>query len=129
MSTDTGTEETPTTDQTDNIDASATDAESEISTPEFQELPNNESKSGSADLSRIQNIQIEVTAELGRTTIPIQELMEVTEGSVLELNREINSPVDLCAQGTPLATGEVIVVDGNFAIRITQVFDTDQGQK
>ena len=47
--------------------------------------------------------------------------MQLGEGTVLELNREIDSPVELMAQGVKLASGEVVVVDGCFAIRITEV--------
>ena len=47
--------------------------------------------------------------------------------SVLELNREIDSPVELIAQGVPLAEGEVVVVDGFFAVRVTKVYENQKG--
>lgn len=100
----------------------------EIGVPEFQELEEGAATGGSGNLSRIQNIQIAVTAELGRSTIPIQELMSVSEGSVIELNREIDNPIELYAQGVPLASGEVVVVDGRFAVQITKVYENNQGQ-
>ncbi len=96
----------------------------EVQSPEFQSFANNESASGQNELSRFQNIKVVVTAELGRTSIPIQKLLSLGSGSVLELDRSITSPVELVAQGVPLACGEVVVVDDCFAIRITEVYPT-----
>jgi flagellar motor switch protein FliN/FliY len=93
----------------------------DISVPEYQEFTDTSGSGRAEDLARLQNIQITVSAELGRATIPIQDLMQLGEGTVLELNREIDSPVELMAQGVKLASGEVVVVDGCFAIRITKV--------
>ena len=108
------------TEQTNN-DATDSDSSPDISVPEYQEFTDTSGSSRAEDLARLQNIQITVSAELGRATIPIQELMQLGEGTVLELNREIDSPVELMAQGVKLASGEVVVVDGCFAIRITEV--------
>ncbi|MDE0934633.1 MAG: FliM/FliN family flagellar motor switch protein [Mariniblastus sp.] len=100
---------------------SEVDSTPDVSDPEYQELSDTSGSNRAEDLARLQNIQITVSAELGRATIPIQELMQLGEGTVLELNREIDSPVELVAQGVKLASGEVVVVDGCFAIRITKV--------
>lgn len=102
-------------------DVSEVDSSPDVSEPEYQELSDTSGSNRAEDLARLQNIQITVSAELGRATIPIQELMQLGEGTVLELNREIDSPVELVAQGVKLASGEVVVVDGCFAIRITKV--------
>jgi|TARA_B110000495_G_scaffold203115_1_gene225520 flagellar motor switch protein FliN/FliY len=102
-------------------DVSEVDSSPDVSDPEYQELSDTSGSNRAEDLARLQNIQITVSAELGRATIPIQELMQLGEGTVLELNREIDSPVELVAQGVKLASGEVVVVDGCFAIRITKV--------
>lgn len=102
-------------------DAAEMDSSPDISIPEYQEFTDTSGSNRAEDLARLQNIQITVSAELGRATIPIQDLMQLGEGTVLELNREIDSPVELMAQGVKLASGEVVVVDGCFAIRITEV--------
>lgn len=107
-------------------DAASDQSEGEIGVPEFQELEDQASGAANGNLSRIQNIQIVVTAELGRSTLPIQDLMSVSEGSVIELDREIDSPIELYAQGVPLASGEVVVVDGRFAVQITKVYENNQ---
>ncbi len=106
-------------------DAEPSDSEATLSSPEFQEFSEDQDGPGQpSELSRFQNIKVAVSAELGRAEIPIQALMNLGEGSVLELNRDIDSPVELIAQGVALACGEVVVVNGCFAIRVTKVYAT-----
>lgn len=134
MTTDTHPEDGSDTQETANEESQSEQVETaessseEIGVPEFQELAEGAPSGGSGNLSRIQNIQIAVTAELGRSTIPIQELMSVSEGSVIQLDREIDNPIELYAQGVPLASGEVVVVDGRFAVQITKVYENNPGQ-
>ncbi len=91
--------------------------------PEFQELDSKKvAAGGKFELKRFGGVQVILTAELGRTQVTIQELMGLSEGAILELNREISAPVELVAQGVPLGNGEVVVVDDRFAIRIKQIY-------
>lgn len=83
----------------------------------------------SPDWNRFHDVQIMVSAELGRTKIPIQKLLQLGPGAIVELNRSINSPVELIAQGIPLASGEVVVVNDCFAIRIREIYSQTQGDK
>ena len=109
----------------DGPNSQTSESEVEFGSPEFQELSSNQDGgSHSTDLNRFQNIKVTVSADLGRAEIPIQTLMDLGEGSVLELNRDIGSPVELVAQGVALACGEVVVVNGCFAVRVTQVYET-----
>ena len=106
-------------------ESKASESEATLSSPEFQEFSDDQDGPDQpSELSRFQNIKVAVSAELGRAEIPIQTLMNLGEGSVLELNRDIDSPVELIAQGVALACGEVVVVDGCFAIRVTKVYAT-----
>ena len=93
------------------------------SVPDFQTLDSNRiAAPGRFELNRFGGVQVVLTAELGRTQVTIQELMGLTEGAVLELNRAISAPVELVAQGVPLGNGEVVVIDDQFAIRIKQIY-------
>lgn len=113
----------PTADEGAGVDVDADGVE--VSSPEFQEVSESgDSPSQGAELNRFQEIKVTVSADLGRAEVPIQTLMSLGEGSVLELNRTIDSPVELVAQGVPLACGEVVVVDGCFAIRVTEVYES-----
>jgi len=93
----------------------------EIQLPEFQTF-NDAGEKAQHEMSRFGDIKVTVSAELGRTQLAIDRLMTLGKGSVLELDRSIDQPVELIAQGIPLASGEVVVVDGHFAIRILNVY-------
>ena len=91
--------------------------------PEFESLkPNPPKPVKDMDLSRFGGVHVTLAAELGRTQLTIQELIGLAQGSVVELNRAINSPVELVAQGVPMGNGEVVVIDNQFAIRIKQIY-------
>ncbi len=94
----------------------------EVQSPEFQNFSPHDSPSHANEISRFADIKVTVSAELGRAKIPIQRLLSLGNGSVLALDRTIESPIELIAQGVPLASGEVVVVDGCFGIRITKVY-------
>jgi flagellar motor switch protein FliN/FliY len=72
-------------------------------------------------LSRFFDVTVTVSVELGRVTLPIGELVKLGKGSVIELDRDVDQPVDLVAQGVRLARGEVIVVNDRYAIRIDEI--------
>ncbi len=113
----------------ENQPESKTDDQPEIGAPEFQELQDSHAAGSAGNISRLQDIKVTISAELGRTTIPIQKLLSLGEGSVLELNRLIDSPVELFAQGVPLASGEVVVVNGCFAIQVNEVYENNKSQQ
>lgn len=76
-------------------------------------------------LERIAEVTIEVSVEIGRITMPIGELLQLGEGAVVELDRSVSEPVDVMAQGIRIASGEVVVIDDRFAVRITDIPNPD----
>ena len=102
--------------------ASARDAVS-VRTPEFAELSATPAPAGSAALDNLLAVTVTVTAELGRATTTIGELLKLNVGSVVELDRLVSEPVELLARGVRLARGEVVVVDERFAVRIKEIVD------
>ena len=74
-----------------------------------------------AGLDLLRDVVMEVTVELGRTRMTISELLSLSPGAVVELDRAAASPADLLVNGTLLARGEVVVVDEDFGIRITEI--------
>ncbi|RZS91437.1 flagellar motor switch protein FliN/FliY [Motilibacter rhizosphaerae] len=72
-------------------------------------------------LELLRDVVMEVTAELGRTRMTVRELLSLTPGSVVELDRAAGSPADLLVNGTLIARGEVVVVDEEYGIRITEL--------
>lgn len=76
-----------------------------------------------ANLSLVKDIQVTLTVELGRTDMIIQDILELTPGKVIELDRLAGEPLDILVNGTLLARGEVVVVDENFGVRLTSIID------
>ena len=72
-------------------------------------------------LELLRDVEMEVTAELGRTRMTVRELLSLAPGAVVELDRAAGSPADLLVNGTLIARGEVVVVDEDFGIRITEI--------
>jgi flagellar motor switch protein FliN/FliY len=75
----------------------------------------------SADLRRLSDVPVDVAVEMGRTRMTVGETLELRQGSIVTLNRMAGEPVDLLVNGTPIARGEVVVIDEQFGLRITDV--------
>ena len=72
-------------------------------------------------LSLLQDVDMEVTVELGRTNMPIRELLALQPGMVVEIDRAASAPIDVLVNGRRIARGEVVVIDEEFGIRITEI--------
>jgi flagellar motor switch protein FliN len=72
-------------------------------------------------LDMLHDVEMEVSAELGRTRMSVRELLSLVPGAIVELDRAAGSPADLLVNGRLIARGEVVVVDENFGIRITEI--------
>lgn len=73
------------------------------------------------NLDLLMDIQVTLSVEIGRTRLPIKDLLALTQGSVVELGREVNEPLDLMVNGTLIARGEVVEADGRFGLRLIDV--------
>jgi flagellar motor switch protein FliN/FliY len=73
------------------------------------------------NLELVMDVSLSLTVELGKTEISIKEVLELTRGSVIELDRVAGEPVDLLANGKLIAKGEVVVIEDNFGLRITSI--------
>ena len=73
------------------------------------------------DIDFILDIPVQLTVELGRTKIAIKDLLQLVQGSVVELNGMAGAPMDVLINGTIVAQGEVVVVNDKFGIRVTDI--------
>ncbi len=73
------------------------------------------------DLRRLSEVPVDLTVEMGRTRMTVGETLELRQGSIVPLNRMAGEPVDLLVNGTPIARGEVVVIDEQFGLRVTEV--------
>jgi flagellar motor switch protein FliN/FliY len=80
-----------------------------------------------ADLARLTDVTVELTVEVGRTHMSLGETMSLGQGSVVTLDRLADKPVDLLVNGRPIARGEVVVIDEQFGLRITEVLGAERG--
>jgi flagellar motor switch protein FliN/FliY len=74
-----------------------------------------------ADLRRLAAVPVDLSVEIGRARMSVGETLELREGSVVTLDRMAGEPVDLLVNGKPIARGEVVVIDEQFGLRLTQV--------
>jgi flagellar motor switch protein FliN/FliY len=75
------------------------------------------------DLSLLADIPVEVAVEIGRLRMPLRDLLSLEPGAVLELDRQADAPVDVLVNGRLVARGEVVVIDGEFGVRVTDLVD------
>jgi flagellar motor switch protein FliN/FliY len=73
------------------------------------------------DLGRLEEVPVELAVEIGRTSMTIGETLKLGRGSIVSVNRLAGEPVDLLVNGKRIARGEVVVVDEEFGLRITDV--------
>jgi flagellar motor switch protein FliN/FliY len=89
---------------------------------EYTQLDAAEAPAGSTGgLDRLRDVPVDLVVEIGRTRITIGEALKLSPGSVIGLNRLAGDPVNLLVNGKPIARGEVVVVDEEFGLRVTEV--------
>jgi len=84
------------------------------------------SGSGAPDLDVIMDIPVSISMEVGNTEISIRNLLQLNQGSVIELDRLAGEPLDVLVNGTLIAHGEVVVVNEKFGIRMTDVISPSE---
>jgi flagellar motor switch protein FliN/FliY len=89
--------------------------------------PGGDAVGGRAELDRLRDVPVDLAVEIGRTTMTIGETLALGPGSIITLNRLAGEPVDLLVNGKPIARGEVVVIDEEFGLRITDVVSAPGG--
>lgn len=88
--------------------------------PHFDsELPN--TPAGNNDISMVLDIPVQLSVELGRTKVPIKYILQLAQGSIVELDALAGEPMDVLVNGYLIAQGEVVVVNEKFGIRLTDI--------
>lgn len=87
----------------------------------FNDGPANPSNAPGNDINMILDIPVQLTVELGRTRIPIKHILQLAQGSVVELEALAGEPMDVLVNGFLIAQGEVVVVNDKFGIRLTDI--------
>lgn len=95
----------------------------EVQTAEFSPISQAQPAGRNVDFGLFMDIPLQVTVELGRTEKSIEELLSISPGSVIELDKLAGEPVDIFVNKKRIARGEVVVVDENFGVRVTEILN------
>ena len=103
--------------------------EVKVDKADFGELNTIEKEVSDHKIDMLLEVELDVTIELGRKKMTIQEVLQLGKGSIIELSKLAGEPVDIFVNQKKLAQGEVVVVDENFAIRITNLIEKSERLK
>jgi len=122
MSDEENTEEDPWADAlNEQAESEAEDVLSATSAASFDELTDSSMAGSDVNLDVVLDIPVNLSMEIGRTKISIRNLLQLNQGSVVELERLAGEPMDVLVNGTLIARGEVVVVNEKFGIRLTDI--------
>lgn len=81
---------------------------------------------GRRTLDLLLDVELPVSVSFGRARVPLKEVLKLTSGSIVELNRSVSDPVEVIVNNCVIARGEVVVVDGNYGIRIQEILSRQE---
>ncbi|MFT4767489.1 MAG: flagellar motor switch protein FliN/FliY [Glaciecola sp.] len=87
------------------------------------------SAGGKIDLDLLMDVQVTLSVEIGRTRLPIKDLLALNQGSIVSLDRGVKEPLDLMVNGTLIARGEVVESSGQFGLRLIDVVSPSERLK
>lgn len=93
----------------------------EIRSIQYKTLLEDTNLASNHNMELVMDVTLEVIAELGRTHKTIKEIMELTAGSIIQLDKVAGEPVKILANGKTIAEGEVVIIDESYGIRITKI--------
>jgi flagellar motor switch protein FliN/FliY len=104
------------------------DENEETQAPEVNATPAPASppKVSAENLRVLENIEVQLTVEVGSAEIRIRDLLRLNEGSVIELDRLAGDPLDILVNGTMIAKGEIVMVGERFGVRFTEIVDPEK---
>lgn len=90
---------------------------------------NGSEQNGKCDLDLILDIPLDITVELGKVKMPINELLQLGQGSIIELTKSVGEPLDIYINNKLIAKGEVVILDEKFGIRVADIINPDERVK
>jgi len=129
--------ESDTSDSVVSASSDMADVVSEVETPvtvqpvQFTSFDEEENVHGkeNKNLDLLMNVNLQMSVELGRTELPFKKVLELTRGSIVSLDKLAGEPVELFANGKLVAFGEVVVIEDNFGLRITNIATPEERLK
>jgi flagellar motor switch protein FliN/FliY len=102
-------------------EATQEDNATQAQSVEMTEAVDSGADSGDGNLDLLLDITMSINVTLGKTQVPIRRLLQLGPGSVLQMDKLVDEPAEVYVQGNKFATGNIVIVDGHFAIRIKEV--------
>jgi len=102
-------------------DAPQTDNKKQAQSVELSEATGPEAAGPGGSIDILLDMNVPITVTIGRTEMPVQRLLQLGPGSVMKLDKSIDEPADLYLKDTKFATGNIVVVDGRFAVKIEKI--------
>lgn len=78
------------------------------------------------NMERLLDVEMNVTVRFGKAEMPLREVVRFGVGSMIELNRTVDEPVELLVNNSPFARGEVVVIDGYYGVRVTEIGSAEE---
>jgi len=100
------------------------DSKAQAQSVEFSEVAENKTATSVASIDILLDMNVSVTVAIGQTEIPIQRLLQLGPGSVLKLDKPIDAPAELYLKDIKFATGNIVVVEDKFAVKIKEILST-----
>lgn len=100
-----------------------TSVEDEVSVASFPELASGTDTGNPREMAVLGNVPLEVTVELGRVQMKVRDVLSLQEGTVVDLDRPAGAVVDIVVNGALVARGDVVVVDDELGVRITEIVE------
>lgn len=96
-----------------------------VASPGTRALPGPEPEGGSEMLDRLMEVNLPLSVALGRAVMPVRDILKMTPGALVELDRDIGEYVEILVHGTVVARGEVVSVKGNYGVRIKEIISRE----
>ena len=101
------------------------DSKKQAQSVEFSEATETNTTEAGTSIDLLLDMDVAVTVSIGRAVMPIQKLLQLSPGAVLELDKSLDAPADLYLKDTRFATGNIVVVEERFAIKIKEILGTE----
>lgn len=108
------------------LEAASSDAGEEAVQEPEQDVTSSDPSQGTGNLDLLRDVTLTITVELGRRDMRFGEVLELGKGSLVELNKVADEPVDIYVNQSKIAEGEVVVVDDHFGVRITKLLNSER---
>jgi len=102
-------------------DTTQGESKTQVQSVELSEAASTEAADSGGSIDILLDTDIPVTVAIGRTEIPVRRLLQLGPGSILKLDKSVDAPVELYLKDAKFATGNIVVVDDQFAVRIKQI--------